>query len=128
MEMRTLVFGASLKEERYSNMAVRLLRKYNGKVLAVGGREGEIEDVEVLKGHPDFENIHTITLYMGPSRQEEHKDYLMGLSPKRVIFNPGTENPSFEAELRQNGVEVLRACTLVMLRTEQYFEAAGEEE
>jgi predicted CoA-binding protein len=118
--MKTLVFGASMKEERYSNIAINMLLDYGHEVVAIGGRNGEVKGVEIKTGHPEFADIHTITMYMGAKRQEDHMDYLMGLSPKRVIFNPGAENATFEHMLREKGVEVLRACTLVMLRTGQY--------
>ncbi len=118
--MKTLVFGASLNKERYSNIALNMLLDYSHEVLAIGGRAGEIRGIEILTGHPVLENIHTITMYMGEQRQEEHISYLMGLKPKRIIFNPGAENPAFERKLLENNIEVIRACTLVLLRTGQY--------
>ncbi len=126
--MKTLVFGASLKEERYSNAAIRMLREYDHEVVAIGGRVGTVVDVEILRGHPDIADIHTITMYMRAQRQEDHLDFLMGLTPKRVIFNPGAENPKFEQILKMKGVEVLRACTLVLLRTNQYSDKEIVEE
>ena len=118
--MKTLVFGASLKKERYSNIALNMLLDYGHEVVAVGGRAGEVRGVEILTGHPEFNDIHTITIYMGAARQEEHLDYLVGLSPKRVIFNPGAENSVFEMRLQKEGIETAHACTLVLLRTDQY--------
>lgn len=120
--MKTLVFGASLKPERYSHIALNMLLEYGHDVVAIGGREGKVSGVKIQKGHPALKDIETITLYMGAARQEEHFDYLIGLSPKRVIFNPGTENVKFEQLLQTAGIFTQRACTLVLLRTEQYAE------
>lgn len=119
--MKVLVFGASLKKERYSNLAINMLRDYNHDVVAIGGRAGTVRDVEILTGHPEFdEPIHTISMYMGAARQEEHIDYLLGLKPKRIIFNPGAENPKLAAMAKERGIEPWEACTLVLLRTGQF--------
>ncbi len=118
--MKTLVFGASLKEERYSNKAIRMLLDYGHQVEAIGGRAGEVQGIQIKTGHPFLDDVHTITMYMGEKRQKEHMDYLIGLSPKRVLFNPGAEHAAFEMMLRDKGILVERACTLVLLRTGQY--------
>lgn len=118
--MKVLVFGASLKNIRYSNIALKMLVEYEHDVVAVGGREGTVAGIDILTGHPDLDNIDTITLYMGPSRLKDHYEYLLGLSPKRIIFNPGTENIEFEKMCIDRGIYAQRACTLVLLRTEQF--------
>lgn len=117
---KTLVLGASLNPDRYSNMAIHRLRAFNHPVLAVGLREGEVEGVEIQKGMPDFEDLDTITLYLNPKNQEQYYDYIIGLKPKRVIFNPGTENPAFEEMLNKADIAYEEACTLVLLSTNQY--------
>ena len=124
--MKVLVFGASSNPERYSFIATNMLLEYSHEVVAVGGRKGMIADVEIQVGHPEIANIDTITLYMGPQRQEEHYDYLLGLSPKRIIFNPGTENIAFEKMCIEKGIYAQRACTLVLLRTDQFEEKISE--
>lgn len=121
--MKVLVFGASLKTERYSNIALGMLLDYDHEVVAIGGREGKIRGVEIQRGTPDIKDIDTITLYMNPKRQEEYYDYLLGLNPKRIIFNPGTENITFEKMLIDKGIYAQRACTLVLLRTNQFDES-----
>jgi predicted CoA-binding protein len=118
--MKTLVIGASEKPERYANMAVKLLREYKHEVLAIGLQEGAIDDVPIQTGQPAFEDVDTVTLYVGPQRQDPFFDYLIGLKPRRVIFNPGTENPVLQEKLSHNGIEPIEACTLVMLRTGQW--------
>lgn len=116
----TLVFGASLKTNRYSNLAVNRLLDHSIKTEAFGLREGKIRDIQIKTNLNEFQNIHTVTLYIGPARQPEYIDKILQLKPKRVIFNPGTENPKFYEILEREGVEVLVACTLVLLATGQY--------
>ena len=120
MKSDNLVIGASLKAHRYSNMAINKLRSYGHSVKAIGLREGYVNDVIIEKGHPEFTGIDTVTLYINPLRQPEYFDYITSLSPRRVIFNPGTENSEFEDMLESKGIEALRACTLVMLSSGQY--------
>lgn len=117
---KTLVVGASLKTERYSNMAIRSLRRHDVETIAIGLREGQVEDVVISKEQKDYADIHTITVYVGADRLEDSEDYLLSLRPKRIIFNPGAENPRFAAKAKQAGIEVIEACTLVMLSTKQY--------
>ena len=117
---KTLVIGASLKPNRYSNLAINRLITYQHTVVAIGLRKGVVAGVEIATEKIPFENIHTVTLYLNPQRQEEYFDYVISLKPKRVIFNPGTENPAFYKLLQQNNVEVEVACTLVLLSTNQY--------
>ncbi|TQD33974.1 CoA-binding protein [Haloflavibacter putidus] len=120
MEKKTLVIGASLKTSRYSNMAIKKLRKHKVPTLALGLRKGVVEDVLIETENLNFENVDTVTLYLNPKRQKEYYDYILALQPERVIFNPGTENPEFYEKLRKAGIEVLPACTLVLLSTNQY--------
>ena len=112
---KTLVLGASLKTTRYSNMAVRRLRAHNIETVAFGLKGGKIEDTQIKTNFTDFQNIHTVTLYVGPSRQPDYYKEILQLKPKRVIFNPGTENPEFYKILKNNTIEVEVACTLVLL-------------
>jgi predicted CoA-binding protein len=118
--MKTLVIGASEKPERYSNMAVNLLREHNQDVVALGAREGAIGDVPIQTGLPNFGRVDTVTLYVSPKNQGDYIAYVIALFPRRVIFNPGTENPLFQAKLSDAGIEYQEACTLVLLRTGQW--------
>ncbi len=120
MNKKTLVIGASLKPERYSNKAIRLLRRFNHPVEAIGLKNGKVADVELKTGFPDLKSIHTVTLYLGPARQDVYYDYLKKLQPERVIFNPGTENNEFIEILRKQGIETVENCTLVMLNSGLY--------
>lgn len=120
MVKKTLVLGASLKEVRYSNIAIKKLRNFEHPVLAIGLRNGKVEDVEIETTETPFENVHTVTLYLNPIRQEVYYDYIISLKPKRVIFNPGTENPIFYNLLSAEAIAYEEACTLVLLSTGQY--------
>ena len=120
MNKKTLVLGASLKSSRYSNLAINRLRKYNHDVKALGHREGEVSGVAIDTELLSYEAIDTVTLYLNPKRQESYYNYVIGLKPKRVIFNPGTENPEFYKLLDAHDIEYEAACTLVLLGTGQY--------
>ncbi len=116
----TAVFGSSTKQMRYSNKAINKLRQYGHSVVALGLREGVIADVEIQTGQPELEGIHTISMYLGSQNQPEYYDYIRALKPKRVIFNPGTENSEFANLLRNDQIEVVEYCTLVMLDSAMY--------
>lgn len=120
MKKKTLVFGASLKTNRYSNLAVQRLVANKIDTVAFGLKSGIIEGVGVDTELLHYENLHTITLYINPKRQEGYYHYLIALRPDRIIFNPGTENPEFYKLLRANGISYEVACTLVLLSTNQY--------
>jgi len=117
---KTLVIGASENPQRYSNMAVHKLLAYNHPVVAIGSRKGMIEDVVIETEKIQFEDIHTITLYLNPARQVEYYQYMIALKPLRIIFNPGTENIDFYILAKENNIEVCEACTLVLLSTGLY--------
>jgi predicted CoA-binding protein len=120
MSKRTLLIGASTNPERYGYKATVALQSKKHEVIPVGLKEGEINGIKILTGKPEIKDIDTVTLYVGPSNQAEWMDYVIGLNPKRVIFNPGTENPEFEALLQKNKIEPIEACTLVMLSIGNY--------
>ncbi len=93
---------------------------YSQPVVAIGLKRGEVAGVNITTEKEDFKDIDTVTLYLNPKRQQEYYDYIISLHPKRVIFNPGTENPEFYELLRNKKIEVEVACTLVLLGTNQY--------
>ena len=122
MSKKTLVLGASLKKERYSNIAIHMLIENNNEVLAFGLRKGGVGTVEIITdlNHPNINDIDTVTLYLNVQRQKEYYNFLIKLKPKRVIFNPGTQNTELELLLTKNNILFEEACTLVLLRTGQY--------
>ncbi|HEY0041575.1 MAG TPA: CoA-binding protein [Flavisolibacter sp.] len=117
---KTLVLGASDNPSRYSYLAINRLQANKHPVVAVGRKETEVNGIEVHKNHVAAEGVDTITLYLNPQNQVEYYDYILGLKPKRIIFNPGTENPELIQKAKQAGIEPVIACTLVMLSTGQY--------
>ncbi|GAA0524582.1 CoA-binding protein [Chitinophaga japonensis] len=116
----TVVLGASPNPQRYSFLAVSRLKAHGHPVIAIGKREALIADTPVVKEHPALSNVDTVTLYLNPQRQREYYDYILQLHPKRLIFNPGTENEELRQLALQQGIQPIEACTLVMLSTGQY--------
>jgi predicted CoA-binding protein len=119
-EKKTLVMGASTEPTRYAYKAIRMLQRYGHPVVAVGKKEDNLDGVKIEREQVSFENVHTVTLYLNPMNQKQYYNYIISLKPKRVIFNPGTENPELYALLRENNIGVEVGCTLVMLSTNQY--------
>ena len=116
----TLIVGASPNPERYSHMATLLLKEYGHAIYPFGIKKGMIQEEPILLDWPKSHTIDTITLYVGPEGQKAYYDTLIKLAPRRIIFNPGTENPELESLAKEKGIEAIRACTLVLLKTGQY--------
>lgn len=117
---KTLVLGASANPSRYSFIAMNRLKAHQHPVVAVGRRQDEVAGIQISKAPVQEDNVDTVTLYLNPTHQQEYYDYILGLQPKRIIFNPGTENPELMKMAREKGIEPVVACTLVMLATGQY--------
>lgn len=117
---KTLIIGATPNPTRYAYRAAQMLKAKGHGIVNVGIKKGEVAGVEIEQPELIHDDIHTITLYIGPQVQEEYIDYILKTNPKRVIFNPGTENFALESKLRENAIEPVEACTLVMLATGQY--------
>lgn len=117
---KTLVLGASPNPNRYSNIAIQKLRYYGHPVIAIGRREGVVENIKIHKEKEDHKEIDTVTVYMNDKNQKEFEDYILSLNPKRIIFNPGAENNVLALKAKEKGIEAIEACTLVMLSTGQY--------
>lgn len=120
MNKKTLVLGASLKPGRYSNYAISKLVEKHVEVVAIGHVSGTVEGVTIYTEQLPFEAIHTVTLYLNPVNQKPYYNYIVSLKPKRVIFNPGTENPELFKILKENSISFETACSLVLLSTNQY--------
>jgi predicted CoA-binding protein len=117
---KTLVIGASDKPERYSYKAIQMLRKHAIPVVAIGNKAGKVADIAYSKDRPLDTDIHTITLYLNETHQQEYYSYILALQPKRIIFNPGTENDELMSLASKQGIICQEACTLVLLSTGQY--------
>ena len=114
-----LVLGASAKEDRASNQAVRKLKMYGYKVMAVSNKLDMIGDTPIETDFPAG-NVHTLTMYLSAVNQKPYYEKILALHPGRIIFNPGAENDELEKLAYQNGIETEEACTLVLLNTGQY--------
>jgi len=116
----TLVVGASENTSRYSNMAIKRLLNHKLPVLAMGSKKGVVENVKIETEFSSFKNIDTVTLYVGPQNQAALIPQIIHLKPRRIIFNPGTENPDFIKVANENGIKTEIACTLVLLSLDSY--------
>lgn len=117
---KTVVLGASDSPMRYSFLAVRRLISYDHPVVAIGKKTGKIDNTEIITEHPPIADVDTVTIYLNPAHQPQYYDYILSLKPKRIIFNPGAENPELAQLAKDNGIQPMEACTLVMLGTGQY--------
>lgn len=117
---KTLIIGATNNPGRYANLAANRLTAYGHDIINVGIKSGEVAGVPIERAAKIHSDVDTITLYVGPQHQSEYFDYILETKPKRIIFNPGTENPVLESLAEENGIETMDACTLVLLSTGQY--------
>jgi predicted CoA-binding protein len=121
MSKRTLVLGASPNPERYAFKATKMLSEHEHPVFPVGLRVGKIEDFDILTDTPPIEDIDTLTLYVGPKNQPVYYDYILNtIKPKRILFNPGTENEELVRLATKKGIQTEEACTLVLLSIDNY--------
>lgn len=117
---KTLIIGATNNPGRYANLAAHRLTAYGHDIVNVGIKSGEVAGVPIERAEVIHSDVDTITLYVGPQHQTEYFDYILKTKPKRIIFNPGTENAELEILAEENGIETMDACTLVLLSTGQY--------
>ena len=117
---KTLIVGASTNPARYAYLVANKLVRKGYPIVNVGRKKGEVAGVEIEEMGCIYTDIDTITLYVGPQNQPVYYDYILQTKPKRVIFNPGTENEELKEKLEAAGIETVEACTLVMLNTGQY--------
>lgn len=119
---KTAIIGATTNPSRYAYFAAELLKEYGHQIVPIGIKKGKVAEEEILdiRQKPVVDDVDTITLYLGPQNQKEWYDYMLSLKPKRIIFNPGTENHELAEKANSQGIETLQACTLVMLRVGNY--------
>ncbi len=120
MTKKTLVLGASLKSQRYSNYAIESLIDNKHDVLAIGSKRGNVAGITIETEFLPYKNIDTISIYLNTKMQKPFYNYILSLKPKRVIFNPGTENPELYSILKEKNIPYEESCTLVLLATDQY--------
>lgn len=112
---KTLVLGATPNPARTAYLAATRLKLRGHDVVPIGNRDGNIEGIEIQKGKPKIEGVDTVTLYLNAERQREYYDYIFSLKPRRIIFNPGAENPELMRLANEHGIETVEGCTLTML-------------
>ena len=117
---KTLVLGASDNPARYSFRAAHMLKNHGHEVVPVGIRKGQVAGLDIRLDRPQEADVDTVTLYVGPQNQPAWYDYILDLQPKRILFNPGTENPELARLAQQRGIQTEEACTLVLLSIGQY--------
>lgn len=117
---KTLIIGASPNPSRYAYKAAQMLKQFNHDIVNIGVKKGEVAGIAIERPEIIHNDIDTITLYIGTPLQFQYYDYILQTKPRRVIFNPGTENAELEKLLDQHGIESVEACTLVLLSTGQY--------
>ncbi|MEH6304102.1 CoA-binding protein [Olivibacter sp. CPCC 100613] len=118
--MKTLILGATTNPARYAYLAANRLNAAGHEIVNIGIKKGSVAGVNIVPAGAPLPDIHTVTLYIGPKLQPQYYDYLMKTKPKRIIFNPGTENDELATLAKMNGIEPVYACTLVLLSTGQY--------
>jgi predicted CoA-binding protein len=117
---KTLVLGASSNPQRYSYLAMKSLLNHKHPVVAIGRKNEQILSVDVKNTQEKYDDIDTVTLYLNPQNQKAYYEYIIGLKPQRIIFNPGTEIKEFQLLANNSGIQTIVACTLVLLSTGQY--------
>ena len=120
VDYKTLVIGASVNPDRYSYKVVLRLLDSGIKVIPMGINQGNITDLVIVRPFEKQKNIHTVSIYIKPEIQKEYYKYIINLQPKRVLFNPGTENPIFSQILQKHNMYWENSCSLVLLSTNQY--------
>jgi len=122
MSKKTVIIGATTNPSRYAYIAAGMLTEYKHEIVPLGIKKGAVYGRQILpiNDRPEVKDVDTVTLYIGPQHQPEHYEYILSLKPKRIIFNPGTENEEFVKLIEEAGSEALEACTLVLLRSGQY--------
>jgi uncharacterized protein len=122
MGKKTVIIGATPDRSRYAFLAANMLQQYENEFVPVSIKTGEVLGKEILdlRKRPPIKDVDTVTLYIGTRRQPEWYDYILSLKPKRIIFNPGTENSELEKLAEDQGIETVVGCTLVMLGSRQY--------
>ena len=117
---KTLILGASDNPQRYSLLALQRLVAKGHPVVAIGKKTANVNGVNIETTTKPLADIDTITLYLNPANQRAYYDYILSLHPKRIIFNPGAENPELQSMAEAQGIKTMEACTLVLLSTGQY--------
>lgn len=112
---KTVILGATPEPTRYAYLAAERLQQHGHEFIPIGRKKGEVLGKAIINDRPIVDGVDTVTLYINAQNQIDEYKYILSLKPKRVIFNPGTENPELEKILQKNDIETVEGCTLVML-------------
>ena len=118
--MKTVVLGATDNPSRYAYLALHKLLRYGHEVVPVSLKKGEVAGMPILSKDDAVGEVDTVTLYVGTNNLSYWYDYIINLKPRRIIFNPGTENQELENLAREKGIQTVHNCTLVMLSVGSY--------
>jgi len=110
-----LILGASTNPNRSSFMATKFLNNRGFTLQAVAGKTGMIDDLEITNNLQNQGPVHTVTIFLNAQRQKDYYDFIISLKPKRIIFNPGTENPELETLAKNHQIQTLSGCTIAMI-------------
>jgi len=114
---KVMVLGASPNKRRFSHLCVKSLLRHGYDVLPLGKKSGVIDKVDIITQKTHISGLDTVTLYLNSENQKEYYDYILGLKPNRIIFNPGAENPELKKIAEDNDINAVEQCTLVMLNS-----------
>ena len=117
---KIVVLGATPNRDRYSYKAVKALRKRHYDVVALGVQKGEIAGIVIQNDRPVLDDVDAVMLYLNPERQKPLYEYILSIKPRRIIFNPGTDNEELADLAEKNGIEVVRQCALIMLTSDTF--------
>jgi predicted CoA-binding protein len=119
---KTVIVGATPNPNRYAFLAAEKLTEHGEAFVPIGIKSGHVfgQTILDLRTKPNISDVDTLTMYLNADHQREWTDYLLSLKPRRIIFNPGAENPEFTEKAKALGIETENACTLVMLATGVY--------
>ncbi len=121
MKEKVVILGASDNPDRFAHKAMLMLEQYGHQPILVNPTLSEIAGHTVIADLDQVPRpIDTLTMYVNPRISINLKEKIIALNPKRVIFNPGTENPAIEFALKKTGIDTIHACTLVLLSTGKY--------
>ena len=121
MTKTVAILGASSNPDRFSYRAFKMLQQHGHKPILISPKMNELEGLPVLAELSQIQSsIDTLTMYVGPEKSKSLEDQILKLKPQRVIFNPGSENPDLQKKLAEAGIQVLEACTLVLLKAHQF--------
>lgn len=117
---KTVILGATPDATRFAYKAAHMLVRYGHEIVPVGIKKGEVAGKAIINDRSFIPDVDTVALYVGPRNQIDLYEYIIGLKPKRIIFNPGTENDELISLAQKNNIEPVLGCTLVMLSAKTY--------